>query len=100
MSKEQGIWQRATPELQANLGSCSSLLVISVLVKLLRAWLNGTIGPGATNVITPIQDALSDGTPLVVFTGQVSTSLSLLVLYQTTFPGIFSQNGKADSAIS
>ena len=34
-----------------------------------------TSGPGATNVITPIQDALSDGTPMVVFTGQVPTSL-------------------------
>ncbi|KAL6714163.1 Acetolactate synthase, mitochondrial [Lecanora helva] len=33
-----------------------------------------TSGPGATNVITPIQDALSDGTPLVVFCGQVVTS--------------------------
>ncbi|KAJ8100938.1 thiamine diphosphate-binding protein [Lipomyces tetrasporus] len=33
-----------------------------------------TSGPGATNVITPLQDALSDGTPLVVFTGQVATS--------------------------
>lgn len=30
-----------------------------------------TSGPGATNVITPMQDALMDGTPLVVFTGQV-----------------------------
>lgn len=33
-----------------------------------------TSGPGATNVITPMQDALSDGTPLIVFTGQVVTS--------------------------
>lgn len=33
-----------------------------------------TSGPGATNVITPMQDALSDGTPLVVFCGQVPTS--------------------------
>jgi acetolactate synthase-1/2/3 large subunit len=33
-----------------------------------------TSGPGATNVITPMQDALSDGTPMVVFTGQVVTS--------------------------
>ncbi|KAI8964926.1 acetolactate synthase mitochondrial precursor [Daldinia sp. FL1419] len=33
-----------------------------------------TSGPGATNVITPIQDAMSDGTPLVVFCGQVPTS--------------------------
>ena len=32
-----------------------------------------TSGPGATNVITPMQDALSDGTPLVIFTGQVTT---------------------------
>ena len=29
---------------------------------------------GATNVITPMQDALLDGTPLVVFSGQVVTS--------------------------
>ena len=33
-----------------------------------------TSGPGATNVITPMQDALSDGTPMVVFTGQVVTN--------------------------
>ena len=33
-----------------------------------------TSGPGATNVITPIQDALSDGTPMVVFCGQVPTT--------------------------
>ena len=33
-----------------------------------------TSGPGATNVITPMQDALSDGTPMVVFSGQVPTT--------------------------
>ena len=33
-----------------------------------------TSGPGATNIITPMQDALSDGVPLVVFCGQVPTS--------------------------
>ncbi|KAJ6542583.1 thiamine diphosphate-binding protein [Mycena capillaripes] len=33
-----------------------------------------TSGPGATNVITPMQEALSDGIPLVVFSGQVATS--------------------------
>ncbi|KAJ3299556.1 Acetolactate synthase, mitochondrial [Borealophlyctis nickersoniae] len=33
-----------------------------------------TSGPGATNVITPMQDALSDGLPMVVFTGQVATT--------------------------
>lgn len=33
-----------------------------------------TSGPGATNVITPMQDAFSDGIPLVVFTGQVPTT--------------------------
>ncbi len=32
-----------------------------------------TSGPGATNTITPMQDALMDGTPLLVFTGQVAT---------------------------
>ncbi|PNS17144.1 Acetolactate synthase, mitochondrial [Sphaceloma murrayae] len=33
-----------------------------------------TSGPGATNVVTPMQDALMDGTPMVVFTGQVVTT--------------------------
>jgi acetolactate synthase-1/2/3 large subunit len=33
-----------------------------------------TSGPGATNVITPMQDAFSDGTPMIVFCGQVVTS--------------------------
>lgn len=33
-----------------------------------------TSGPGATNVVTPMQDAMSDGIPLVVFSGQVATS--------------------------
>ncbi|KAJ5096628.1 acetolactate synthase mitochondrial [Penicillium angulare] len=33
-----------------------------------------TSGPGATNLITPMMDALADGTPLVVFCGQVATS--------------------------
>ncbi|KAF7549637.1 hypothetical protein G7Z17_g6248 [Cylindrodendrum hubeiense] len=33
-----------------------------------------TSGPGATNVITPLQDAYSDGTPIIVFCGQVPTS--------------------------
>jgi len=33
-----------------------------------------TSGPGATNTITPMQDAMSDGIPLIVFTGQVPVS--------------------------
>ncbi|OAA64368.1 Acetolactate synthase, large subunit, biosynthetic [Niveomyces insectorum RCEF 264] len=33
-----------------------------------------TSGPGATNVITPIADAFADGTPMVVFSGQVTTT--------------------------
>ena len=33
-----------------------------------------TSGPGATNVVTPMQDALSDGVALVVVCGQVPTS--------------------------
>ncbi|KAI0429552.1 thiamine diphosphate-binding protein [Xylaria sp. FL1042] len=41
-----------------------------------------TSGPGATNVITPMQDALSDGTPIVVFTGQVVTSAIGLDAFQ------------------
>ncbi|ODV59756.1 acetolactate synthase catalytic subunit [Ascoidea rubescens DSM 1968] len=34
-----------------------------------------TSGPGATNMVTPMADALADGVPLVVFTGQVPTTL-------------------------
>ena len=34
-----------------------------------------TSGPGATNVVTPIVDALMDSIPLVVITGQVPTHL-------------------------
>ncbi|KAI5120468.1 hypothetical protein M0805_006488 [Coniferiporia weirii] len=34
-----------------------------------------TSGPGATNVVTPMQDAMSDGVPMVVFSGQVATSV-------------------------
>jgi len=34
-----------------------------------------TSGPGATNIVTPLQDALMDGTPLIVFAGQVATNL-------------------------
>ena len=32
-----------------------------------------TSGPGATNMVTPMADALMDGTPMVVLTGQVAT---------------------------
>ena len=34
-----------------------------------------TSGPGATNLVTPLADAMMDGTPLVALTGQVSTSV-------------------------
>lgn len=33
-----------------------------------------TSGPGATNTVTPLMDALMDGTPLIVFSGQVPTA--------------------------
>ncbi|MCC6680877.1 MAG: biosynthetic-type acetolactate synthase large subunit [Phycisphaeraceae bacterium] len=33
-----------------------------------------TSGPGATNTVTPIQDAMMDGVPIIVFSGQVATS--------------------------
>ena len=32
-----------------------------------------TSGPGATNTVTALQDALMDGTPIIVFAGQVAT---------------------------
>lgn len=32
-----------------------------------------TSGPGATNTVTPLADAMMDGTPLIVFSGQVPT---------------------------
>ena len=34
-----------------------------------------TSGPGATNAVTPLQDALMDSIPLVCLTGQVPTAL-------------------------
>jgi acetolactate synthase I/II/III large subunit len=34
-----------------------------------------TSGPGATNIVTPLTDAMMDSTPLVAFTGQVRTEL-------------------------
>jgi len=34
-----------------------------------------TSGPGAINVMTSLQNALSDGTPLIALTGQVSTAV-------------------------
>ncbi len=34
-----------------------------------------TSGPGATNIITPLADAMMDSVPMVVFTGQVRTEL-------------------------
>ncbi|POM59247.1 Acetolactate synthase, large subunit, biosynthetic type, partial [Phytophthora palmivora] len=34
-----------------------------------------TSGPGATNTVTPLQDALMDGPPIVVFSGQVATQV-------------------------
>ena len=34
-----------------------------------------TSGPGALNIITSLQNALSDGTPILALTGQVSTSV-------------------------
>ncbi len=33
-----------------------------------------TSGPGATNTVTALQDAMMDGTPIIVFTGQVATT--------------------------
>ena len=35
----------------------------------------GTSGPGSTNLITPLQDAMLDGTPIIAFTGQVKSHL-------------------------
>eukprot|EP00004_Rigifila_ramosa_P027784 TRINITY_DN9169_c0_g1_i1.p1 TRINITY_DN9169_c0_g1~~TRINITY_DN9169_c0_g1_i1.p1 ORF type:complete len:632 (-),score=127.71 TRINITY_DN9169_c0_g1_i1:92-1810(-) len=34
-----------------------------------------TSGPGATNIVTPLMDALMDGVPLVAFSGQVPTAV-------------------------
>lgn len=34
-----------------------------------------TSGPGATNTVTALQDALMDGVPLIVFSGQVWVTL-------------------------
>ena len=34
-----------------------------------------TSGPAATNIITGVADAMVDSTPMVVITGQISSSL-------------------------
>jgi len=48
-----------------------------------------TSGPGATNIITPLQDAFSDGIPLVVFSGQVpSTSIGSDAFQEADVVGI------------
>ncbi|KAK3324119.1 thiamine diphosphate-binding protein [Cercophora scortea] len=56
---EQGAGHMAQGYARAS-GKCGVVLVTS--------------GPGATNVVTPMADALADGTPMVVFSGQVPTS--------------------------
>ncbi|CCE64129.1 hypothetical protein TPHA_0G02885 [Tetrapisispora phaffii CBS 4417] len=56
---EQGAGHMAEGYARAS-GKCGVVLVTS--------------GPGATNVITPMADALADGVPMVVFTGQVPTA--------------------------
>lgn len=43
-----------------------------------------TSGPGATNLITGIADALMDSTPLVIITGQVASSLLGFDAFQET----------------
>src|SRR5690625_1816307 len=44
----------------------------------------GTSGPGATNLITGIADAMMDSLPLVVFTGQVASSVIGTDAFQET----------------
>src|SRR5690625_1558937 len=44
----------------------------------------GTSGPGATNLITGIADAMMDSLPVVVFTGQVASSVIGTDAFQET----------------
>src|SRR4051812_34086433 len=43
-----------------------------------------TSGPGATNLVTPLADAMMDSTPLVAITGQVRTDLRGTDAFQET----------------
>ena len=47
-----------------------------------------TSGPGATNTVTGLADALMDSTPLVLVTGQVGSSLLGTDAFQENFVGI------------
>eukprot|EP00913_Durusdinium_trenchii_P030160 g28260.t1 len=44
-----------------------------------------TSGPGLTNMVTPMQDALTDGVPMVVFSGQVPTGAMGTDAFQDSF---------------
>ncbi|CAE7204190.1 ILV2 [Symbiodinium pilosum] len=43
-----------------------------------------TSGPGLTNLVTPMQDALTDGVPMVIFSGQVPTGAMGTDAFQET----------------
>jgi thiamine pyrophosphate-dependent acetolactate synthase large subunit-like protein len=76
MSKVLDIWQKVTQEqrkfIKKKITSFFFCLYFTISGK--PGVVLVTSGPGATNVMTPLADALADGTPLVVFCGQVPTS--------------------------
>jgi 2-succinyl-5-enolpyruvyl-6-hydroxy-3-cyclohexene-1-carboxylate synthase len=75
MSKVLDIWQKVTQE-QRKFIKKDYLLFFCLYFTISGkpGVVLVTSGPGATNVMTPLADALADGTPLVVFCGQVPTS--------------------------
>jgi hypothetical protein len=78
MSKVEVIWLKAT--LVRRIYCIFIKFTINDILSGKPGVLIVTSGPGATNAVTPLQDALMDGVPLVVFSGQVLSAPSIFLI--------------------